>query len=430
MTQVASLPAVHDDGPWLRSRSWDRIFVTGGAYLVAVPILLFYVFRQAGAAVSTAEDLVTLFVMVLVGGPHVFATYTRTFLEPRFAKREPRMFFGAFLVLAIVIGAAVSSAFFDVRIAGFPPIQFVMTFFFFWAGVHIVHQASYLCAAYEERHAAAPTRARRVSNALDYLVMLGCLYPVSFFRMSMIADPSRSDIANPDALATQIVVALSGSRSFADEYVFRIGRVAPILPDFVLADVFWIVFSALYLVVLALFVRKSVREHRDGTLNRTRFKLVVATAFVGLLVPVFPNLDTAFQGFNAWHSFQYLGIVWLWNRGAFDRGELKGAFPRAISGPDRSGSFYLAAIAATVGLLLVILCTGWLIEVGSAGRFRMFGLDSIPLDPVTGRPEYRPGSVLLAYYMVAFSLLLVHYLHDGHFFFRTRDLQGETRAST
>ena len=48
----------------------------------------------------------------------------------------------------------------------------------------------------------------------------------------------------------------------------------------------------------------------------------------------------------------------------------------------------------------------------------------------TPRPEYRPGAVLLAYYMVAFSLLLVHYLHDGHYFFRPRDLRGAERVAS
>ena len=218
------------------------------------------------------------------------------------------------------------------------------------------------------------------------------------------------------------------SEAFANDYVFRIGRTAPILPDFVTADAFWITFTALYFAGLLLFFTKSLREHRDGTLNRPRFRLVTATVFVGLIVPVFPNLDTAFQGFNAWHSFQYLGIVWLWNRGAHDRNELKGSMVPSLAGPDRAGSFYLAALGSTIGLLLVILCAGWLIEVATAGQFRMFGLDSVPVDPATGRPEYRPGSVLLAYYMVAFSLLLVHYLHDGHFFFRPRDLRPDLNA--
>ncbi len=134
--------------------------------------------------------------------------------------------------------------------------------------------------------------------------MLGCLYPVAFFRMSMVPSGLDTSAANPHALATRVVTSLGGSQAFADGYVFRIGRVAPVLPDFVKADAFWIGFSSLYLVLLGMWLWKSAREHRAGTLNRPRFLLVATTSAVGLAVPLFPNLDTSFQGFNAWHSFQ------------------------------------------------------------------------------------------------------------------------------
>ncbi len=420
MTQLASLPREHADdrgARWLFSRSWDRIFITGGALLVAVPILTFYLLRAAGFAISATEDLVTLEVMLLVGGPHVFATYTRTFLQPGFARRERLMFLSALVVIAIVVGSAISSAFFGAEVGGHPPMHFVLTFFFFWAGIHIVHQSSYCAMCYESP---ADARKRRFTNAVDYLVMLGCLYPVSFFRMSMIgADSSR---ANPDAWATQIVTDLTGSTAFADDYVFRIGRVAPVLPEWVRSDWFWSGFTVLFLTGLTVFVVKSIRQFKDGTINRPRFTLVAATCAVGMVVPLFPNLDSAFQGFNAWHSFQYLGLVWLWNRRAYERGEVRGSLVKALAAPGAGRRFYLTGLAVTLGLVTVILGVAWLIEVQTAGRFVMFGHDQVPVDPATGRPEYRPGSVLLAYYMCGFALLLVHYLHDGMFFFRKKDL--------
>jgi hypothetical protein len=49
--------------------------------------------------------------------------------------------------------------------------------------------------------------------------------------------------------------------------------------------------------------------------------------------------------------------------------------------------------------------------------FGRHGLDQ------AGKPLYRPGSVLLAYYLLGFSFLLVHYLHDGFFFCRKRYLR-------
>ena len=56
----------------------------------------------------------------------------------------------------------------------------------------------------------------------------------------------------------------------------------------------------------------------------------------------------------------------------------------------------------------------------------MFGHDVNPVDD-SGQPLYRPGAVLLAYYMIAFSLLLTHYLHDGFFFFRRRYVVSDDR---
>jgi hypothetical protein len=432
MTQAVPFPssAATTAEPWLRDRAWDRMFITGGALLAIVPIALYYLLTGMGASVATAEDLVTLIVMVLVGGPHVFATYTRTFLQPGFRRREPLMFAGALVVIAVVVGAAASSAFFQATLGGYPPIQYVLTFFFFWAGIHIVHQSSYCATCYGIRAGDLADPRRRWLDRVDYLVMLGCLYPMSFFRMSMIGDPARGAVADPDALATRIVVDLSGSAAFADEYVFRIGRVAPILPDFVRADVFWIAVTIAFFAAVAVFGWKSWRQQQDGTLNQPRFALVAATAVVGFVVPWFPNLDTSFQGFNAWHSFQYLGIVWLWNRQAYDRGQVRGGLAERIAAPGRARSFYRIALVTTLGLLGLILAVGWIIELSTGGQFRMFGHDAAGGDSITGGDGYRPGSVLLAYYMVAFAFLLVHYLHDGIFFLRHRDLVPEAAEPT
>lgn len=407
----------------LRSAAWDRIFIAGGVWLVPIPILAFYLFRSMGASVATGEDLVTLLVMLPLGGPHVFATYTRTFFNPAFRRQDKVLFALAFVVAAIVIGAAVSSAFFDVLLGGSPPIRYVMTFFFFWAGVHIVQQNSYVANAYAAKADVATRRVLpRAFGAVDYAVMLLAMYPVSLFRMSMVdLTDATMRAANPDALATQIVVALLGSREAADDYVFRIGRVAPILPEFMMHPAMWMGITALFVVALTLFVYKSIVEKRAGVLLPHRFALVVAMATFGFAVPLLPNLDSAFQGMNAWHSFQYLGLLWLMNRRSQDRGEIRSTLFDKTMGEGRHWRFYGTAVGATVGLLLVVLGAALAIEWLSGGAFVMFGHEVPPVD-AAGKPLYRPGAVLLAYYMVAFSLLLVHYLHDGVFFFRRRYL--------
>lgn len=422
---LASRPDAARSEPSLRSRAWDRLFVAGGAWLVPVPIVVFHLLRSCGASIAAAEDVVTLLVMVPLGGPHVFATYTRTFLNPNFRREDRLLFLLAFGVAAIVVGAAVTSAFFDVLLFGSPPIRYVLTFFFFWAGIHIVQQNSYVAACLQAKAADAPSR---WWGAIDHAVMLLALYPVSLFRMSMVnLDDPTMQTADSAALATRIVTALSGSPAVADDYVFRIGRVAPILPEFLRSPWLWIGVTVAFAVSAVLFAMKSVRQARAGTLLRSRFQLVLWSGVLGFVVPLFPNLDSAFQGMNAWHSFQYLGVLWLMNQRSRQRGEIRNRLFDAITMPDRPWRFYGAGLVATLSLLLVVLGCGAVIENASGGEFALFGHEQPRLDPATGRELYRPGAVLLAYYMIGFSVLLTHYLHDGFFFFRRRYLVEPVR---
>jgi len=411
----------------LRSPEWDRLFIWGGVALVPVPILAFYLLQGLGLDTGTCEDLVTLLVMVAVGGPHVFATYTRTLFNPRFPREDRALFWGGLGVMGIVLGTTIASAF-DVRVYGFPPIYFILTFFFFWAGVHIVQQNAYCAMCYGDK-AGPRSRRARAWGLVDYAVMLLAMYPVAIFRMSM-GDPADSTgrLANPDALSTRIVTALSGSPQFADDYVFRIGRVAPVLPDFMRSTWFWGTITGLFVLSLMLFAIKTARERREGTLIRNRFHLVSAMAVAGALTPLFPNLDTSFQGLNTWHSFQYLGLLWLMNRNSYERGEIRSKLFERVARRDQHWRFYRLALFATVGLLALVMSVAFGINKLSHGEYLMFTARR-PVDPQSGVELYRPGAVLLAYYMVAFSLLLVHYLHDGVFFFRRRYVVGRAAHS-
>ena len=422
LAPAAALGAASSADQLLRNREWDRWFAAGGAWLVPIPILAYYLFRSLGAGVSTAEDLVTLLVMVPLGGPHVFATYTRTYFNPAFRKQEPLLFWLGLCIPVVVVGAAVSSAFFDVLLGGAPPIRYVLSFFFFWAGVHIVHQHIYVASGYDAGQDGEGKSRRSRLGWVDYAVMLLAMYPVSFFRMSMIsADPTMRQ-ANPDALATQIVLSITGSAEAADQYVFRIGRMAPLLPEFMMHPSVWIATTALFVVACVVFAWKSLRESRNGTLIKHRFRLVLLMAVLGSTVPLLPNLDSAFQGLNAWHSFQYLGLCWLMNRRSYAKQEINtGLFDRTMHDGGH-WRFFRTGLWATFGAIGVMLIAAALISAASGGQFAMFG-HAEPLLDDAGKPLYRPGSVLLAYYLLGFSFLLVHYLHDGFFFCRRRYLR-------
>jgi hypothetical protein len=38
---------------------------------------------------------------------------------------------------------------------------------------------------------------------------------------------------------------------------------------------------------------------------------MTTTVAMAFIVPVFDNLDVSFQGFNTWHSLQYLALTWF-----------------------------------------------------------------------------------------------------------------------
>ena len=122
------------------------------------------------------------------------------------------------------------------------------------------------------------------------------------------------------------------------------------------------------------------------------------------------------------YSFQYLGVLWLMNRRSFDRGKVERPFVKRLSEPGRHFRFYLTALTLTLSMIMLFVIVGWVVQQSTGAEFTMTGIDNAPMNEATGLAFYRPGTILLAYYSIGFGLLLVHYLHDGVFFFRTRYL--------
>ncbi|MBL8753892.1 MAG: hypothetical protein JNK15_11395 [Planctomycetes bacterium] len=382
-----------------------------GAWLVPVPVVAWYVLRALGLPVGAAEDVVTLLVMVPLGGPHVVATLERTVFAAEFWREHRAQAAAAALVLVGTAVCAVTSVFLGARIAGAPPMAWLLTFFFFWAGLHVVQQHGYVA----RRMAAAESGVRPATIWSEQLLLALSLYPVSLFRMSMAEGGANGGgAADPAALATVIVRALGGSSAFADDYVFRIGRNAPILPDWARHPALWIAVTVAFLLAAVVFAAAALRDHRAGRPFGRRRALVTTVASTCFLVPLLPNLDSAFQGVNAWHSLQYLALSRVLQHDAScARGD--GAHPAVtLESPLRT---WLRGLGLTLVLVGVMLGAAFVIEVASGGAFVMFGHDVPPRD-ASGQPLYRPGSVLLAYWLVGFGFLLVHYLLDSLHFVR------------
>jgi hypothetical protein len=347
------------DKLWLRDQGFDLSLISLSAAVAVVPILLYYVLRHSGMAEGTAEDAVTVVVMVLVGGPHVFTTYTRTYFERDFVRRRPFWFWASFIVL---FGVPLMALYSDYT------RSLLMTGFFFAASLHILHQISYVMRCYNEKaREAEPERATapRWHTLVEYSLVLSSLYPVANYRMV--------------------------------EGTFRIGRVDPnpFMPGFTMHPWFWMLPAFIFGASLILFAIKTRWEIRNNQLHRPKFALIAITAFLGIAIPSFPNLDSSFQGYNAWHSLQYLGLTWYINVLRYDRGEISNSWVRSFCGVKNKAKFYSAALGATLTLVAAVIAVAW-----ASG----YVAPDANID------------ILKSYNAIAMSFLLVHYFHDFHFF--------------
>jgi len=333
-------------GVWLRSPSWDLGLLILSAALVPIPLVLFHVAGMSQTAVN-------LVVAGLIGGPHLYSTFTYTFMEPGFRRRH-----GRFLAASVALPVLVT-------VLSFVNLRVLLTVFFLWASIHVLHQITYINDCYAAKGPVArPARERLV----DYGVVFLCLYP----------------IATPQILA--------GS--------FQLGGTALYVPAWatqgLVADLQVYGMAALFAVFLGLWIAKCVRDWRAGRLLLPSVLLIGLTVVVGFTLPLLPNSDVAFQGFNVWHSVQYLALVWFVMAMRKERGEIDNRLVAEMNGPDRAWRFYGLALALTaVAAALVLVIAG------------IFG---VPLQQ--------------AYYIVILSTLLQHYYLDHLQFTKLGDLLG------
>jgi hypothetical protein len=343
------LPA--PSGAWLRSPRWDLTFLILSVGLVPIPLLLHH-------GLGFSQTAVNLLVAGLIGGPHLYSTFTYTFMEPNYRRRHER-----FLAASLALPAIVTTM-------AFVNLQILLTIFFLWASVHVLHQITYINDCYVAKGAAPrPTRERIV----DYGVVFLCLYPM----------------ATPKILSGSF--QLGGTQLYVPEWASS-GAVA---------GVQIVAVAALFAIFFALWIAKTIRDWRRGTLLIPSVLLIGLTILVGFTLPLSANIDVAFQGFNAWHSVQYLGLVWFLMAMRKERGEIDNRFVAEMNGPDRPWHFYgLAVLLTGVAGMLVLVLHG------------AFGVD-----------------LQKAYYIVILSTLLQHYYLDHLQFTKLGDVLGTGERS-
>jgi hypothetical protein len=325
-----------------------------------------------GTEAYQARVLVNLLVTVFIAGPHMYATFTRTLLDPDYVRRHLGLIAVSALVPLSVVAAAVAS---------YESYVWLLTVFFGLASVHALHQIVWLSQAYNRRACVATSLPSRL---IDYAVVFTSLYPVAVYKMV------RGEFRIGPVYLEYNHLAY-GSLWFADLVAVLFGG------------------------TLALFVAKTILEIRAGYVNVPKTMLIAVTVPVMLALPAFPNMDTSFQGANAWHSFQYLALTWYANRlrervtgkkigflhwlpgDGLRRGAWSGLIRRVAMADGGSGwtTYYLVcfALVPISGVLIVIASLAW--PNLHAGK---------------------PGADEVYRYMIVLSALLVHYFQDTFLF--------------
>ena len=174
-----------------------------------------------------------------------------------------------------------------------------------------------------------------------------------------------------------------------------------VIPKLFQAQWFFLLMTGIFLIALVLFLGKTVWEFRTNRLNWPKTIFLLLTVTVAFIIPSLPNLDTAFQGLNTWHSFQYLALTFYIVKLKQRAGDLEKDAPIvarfAKRTKDSKGLFLLSTIML-VGSLAVF--------------FVVYALSSVL------RPGIADANMHFdtAYYTGILSFLWIHYYHD-HFLF-------------
>jgi hypothetical protein len=345
---------------WLRNRNWDLMFITLSVVLVPLPYLFYLLGIKLGAADDVSRNVVNGFVAIAVGGPHMMSTMLRTGLDNDFKRRYPMLIRSSIIIPIVVISLA------------FLNLTLLLTIFFFWASIHVLHQVTYIVELYNHKEHNFVRKNSAVSlksRIIDYAVILTCLFPVATYKISY------------------------------DNFFIGANDLGQVIPDFFKQPWLFVAASAVFGTALIAFIIKTIQEYRSGYINWPKTAFISLTALVSFTVPALPNMDTAFQGMNTWHSFQYLAITFYIIKIRQQYGDLDKTAPlvaRFSKGKDARGLFALSTMML----------------VGSAVVFALvYGLAAIIA------PNMDPNRHFdTAYYTAILSFLWIHYYHD-HFLF-------------
>jgi hypothetical protein len=355
---------------WLHSRDWDLMFISLSVVLVTIPYLVYLGLLELDPALTpianslgtTVDDLsrnfINAFVALMVGGPHMYATFQRTALDRNYARTHKKVLWSSILIPIVVITLAILS------------LRVLLTVFFFWASIHVLHQIIYITELYNHRH---KTDLSKFARFADYAVILTSLYPLAAVKISQ----------------NNFTIGQNNIGEVVGQALGVVGL--PLGP--------WMVWVAgtMFGVSFAIWLVKTFMEWRNGTMHVPKTLFIAVTVIASFFVPALGNLDTAFQGMNVWHSLQYLALTWMLINLNQRRGKLDNSpFAERLAKDGAARKYYLFNVGLTIADVVLAVVFFFIMTIGFNQSFD-FAFDR-------------------AYYMAVLSFLWIHYYHD-HFLF-------------
>jgi hypothetical protein len=355
---------------WLKDRRWDLTYIILSVFVVPLPYVFYLLGVRLGVNEDVARNVINGFVAIAVGGPHMMSTFLRTSLDGDFKKRYPMLIRSSIIIPIIVVSLA------------FLNLDLLLTIFFFWAMLHVLHQVTYVTELYNHKERKVTHRGpiTLTSRLIDLALIFTCLFPMAAYKISQ----------GSFAIGTNDLTAVI-PEVFQDAWFFQIA-------------------AGVFLVALIAYIFKTVMEWRAGTINWPKTIFISLSVAVFFPLAAFSNLDTAFQGANTWHSFQYLPITFYIIKIRQQAGALNNAplVTRFNKGEGYRGLYLLSAL---------------LLGGSLAVFFIVYVLAGAIIPNIDANRHFD-----IAYYTAILSFLWIHYYHDHFLFTNFEALDEEAYA--
>lgn len=357
-------------GLWLKDRRWDLTYIILSVFVVPLPYIFYLLGVRVGINEDVARNVINAFVAIAVGGPHMMSTFLRTTLDGDFKKRYPMLIRSSIIIPIIVVSLA------------FLNLDLLLTIFFFWAMLHVLHQVTYVTELYNHKEQKVMRRAPITlpSRLIDLALIFTCLFPMAAYKISQ----------GTFAIGTNDLTA--------------------VIPEVFQNAWFFQAATGVFLIALVAYVIKTTMEWRAGTINWPKTIFITLSVAVFFPLAAFSNLDTAFQGANTWHSFQYLPITFYIIKVRQQAGALNNApiVSRFSKGEGYRGLYLLSALLLG-GSLAVFLF--------------VYALAGVIIPGIDANRHFD-----IAYYTAILSFLWIHYYHDHFLFTNFEALDEEAYA--